>query len=137
MKVTELEMQLQRVFFSFSHWQEECEKCINDINFSANELVILHMIRMRDNPKTIEDIGIFLNRSDNHNTHYSVKKLFKLGLIVKKKTRQNKKSFSFQITEAGIQNTNTYANIRKNILIKMFNERLDLNLDEIDKMKRI
>ena len=113
MKVTEFGMQLWRVFFSFSHYQEECEKYVNGISLNVDELAILHVIRMRDIHKTITDIGRFLNRNDNHNIRYSVGKLLKLGFIVKEEATQNKKNLLFQITEAGIQSTNNYTKIQE------------------------
>lgn len=133
-KVTEFEIQLWRVFFGFSRWQEECEKSVNGIELTANELAILHAIRMKDKPKTIADIGRLLNRNDNHNIRYSINKLLKLGLIEKVKTSQeNHKNFSLQATSAGIQDTDAYGEMRKNILINMFNQETDLNLEEINK----
>lgn len=132
-RVTEFELQLWRVFYGFVRWQEECEKCISGNDLTGNELAILHIIRMRNKPKTITDVGRLLNRDDIHNIRYSISKLLKMGLIQKVKGHHNNKNFFLQITEQGIKNTDAYTRIRKSILIKMFGQDPELKLEEITK----
>jgi predicted MarR family transcription regulator len=133
-QVAEFELQLWRVFFGFLRWQEECNRSVNGIDLTGNELAVLHIVRMKERPKTIYDIGRLLNRDDTFNIHYSLRKLLKIGLIEKAKSAQSgKKTYAYQITEAGIKNTDAYAEMRNNILIKMFNEEANLNLNEVTK----
>lgn len=130
--VTEFELQLWRVFSGFLRWQEECERNANATPLSGNELAILHIIRMKNRPKSLTDIERLLNRNDTHNIRYSTSKLLKLGLIKKTLSTYSGKNYYFQITEAGIQDTDNYSKIRKMILINMFKE-LNLDLEEITK----
>jgi len=132
--VTEFELQLWRVHFAFLHWQEKCEKNISGMDLTAHELAILHIIRMKDKPKTVTDIARLLNRNDIHTIRYSIAKLLKIGFIEKvKATKEGSKNYSFQITAIGIKNTDEYAKMRKAILVKMFNQEPNLNLDNIVK----
>src|SRR5947207_1990398 len=82
-KVTEFELQLWRVFYGFLRWQEKCENIANGTDLTGNELAILHVVRMKNRPKAINDIMRLLNRDDTFNIHYSIRKLIKMGLIKK------------------------------------------------------
>lgn len=131
-EITELELQLWRVFNGFSRWVEECEKRANGTVLTAYELSILHIIRMNDRPKSGIDIGKLLNRSDNFNIAYTIKKLLKQGLIKQTTNRaKNSKATHYEITEAGIKNTNAYRELRLKLLVsELKNEK---NLTEIAK----
>lgn len=129
-KVTELELQLWRVFYGFIRWQEECEKSSNNTLLTGNELAILHCIRMKNRPKTVMDIERLLNRDDTHNIRYSLNKLLKQGLIKKTLSNTNGKNYFFQVTEEGFKNTNNFSKMRQRILVQMFKEA-NLDLEEI------
>lgn len=130
--VTEFELQLWRVFYGFVRWQEGCEHSVNGTDLTANDLAVLHIVRMKDRPKSIYDIGRLLNREDSYNIYYSIRRLLKMGLIENVKT-PNKKTQVYRTTEAGIQNTDAYTHARKTILINMFTKQSDLNFEEVTK----
>lgn len=131
-KVTEFELQLWRVFYGLQRWQEECEKNSNGNILSSNELAILHIIRMKNRPKTLTDIERLLNRNDTHNIRYSINKLLKMGLIKKTQSAYSGKNYYFEITEEGRKDTDNYSRMRKFILIHMFKES-GLDLEELSK----
>lgn len=130
MKVTEFELLLWRVFHGFLRWQEDCELATNGNALTGNELSILHIIRMKDRPKTANDIARLLNREDMFNITYSIKKLLKLGLIEKSKDTV-KRGVTYQITESGIKNTDDFVKTRKDILISLFGKEPRINLPEV------
>jgi predicted MarR family transcription regulator len=130
MKVTEFELLLWRTFNGFIRWQEDCELAANNNALTGNELSILHVIRMKERPKTANDIARLLNREDKFNITYSIKKLLKLGLIEKSKDTV-KKGATYQATNAGIKNTDDYVKARKHILISLFGKEPRINLSEI------
>lgn len=132
MKVTDFELQLWRVFYGFQRWQEECERNANGNILSSNELAILHIIRMKNRPKTLTDIERLLNRNDTHNIRYSINKLLKLGFIKKTQSAYSGKNYYFEITEEGKKDTDNYSRMRKFILINMFKES-GLDFDEMAK----
>jgi predicted MarR family transcription regulator len=131
--VTDFELQLWRVFYGFLRWQEECEKNANDTGLNGNELALLHVVRMRDKPKTIADIGKILNRADVFNINYSLRKLLKKGLIKKGKPSQGTKTVLYVITEKGIENTHRYSTLRSKVLIDLFNREKNLDLEDVAK----
>lgn len=132
-KITEFEFQLWRVFYGFLQWQEECEKNVNGTELTGNDLAILHIIRMQEKAKTSNDVGRLLNRHDTFNIKYSIQKLLKLGLIEKIKIQQEVKKIYYQVSEAGRENTDNYTYMRKLVLIELFNQAPDLNLEIVIK----
>jgi predicted MarR family transcription regulator len=131
-KLTDFEFHLWRVFYGFMRWQEGCEKVANQTDLTGSELSILHIIRMKNRPKTLNELMRLLNRDDNFNITYSLKKLIKNGLIKKiASDKNNKKTFSYEITKQGIKNTDTYTALRKNVLIELFAKKRELNLDKL------
>ncbi len=131
-KLTDFEFHLWRVFYGFMRWQEGCEKVANQTDLTGSELSILHIIRMKDRPKTLNELMRLLNRDDNFNITYSLKKLIKNGLIKKiASDKNNKKTFSYEITKQGIKNTDAYTALRKNVLIELFAKKRELNLDKL------
>jgi predicted MarR family transcription regulator len=132
MDVTEFELLLWRGFSGFLRWQEECERATNSNKLTGHELSVLHVIRMREKPKTANDIARLLNREDMYNIRYCIKKLLKLGLI-EKSHGTLKKGATYQITEDGIKNTNTFAKAREDILIALFQKEQHINLPEVSR----
>jgi predicted MarR family transcription regulator len=130
-KLTDFEFHLWRVFHVFTRWQEGCENIANQTDLKGNELSILHIIRMQDRPKAPNELMRLLNRDDSFNITYTLKKLIKDGLIRKVASDKNKKTFSYEITEEGIKNTDTYATLRRNVLIELFAKKRELNLDKL------
>jgi predicted MarR family transcription regulator len=132
--ITEFELQLWRVFNGFIRWVEECERNVNNTDLDGYEMSILHVIRMKDRPKSINDINRILNRTDTFNVQYSIKKLLKLGLIKKDRaTLPRKRHITYCITENGIKNTEIYSFARRQILIDLFLKHDNLALGEIVK----
>ncbi|MFZ0219713.1 MAG: hypothetical protein WAL30_05870, partial [Candidatus Aquirickettsiella sp.] len=61
----------------------------------------------------------------------SIQKLIKHGLIRKLLDENNKKAFSYEITEEGIKNTDAYTALRQNILIELLKKKKkELNLEQ-------
>jgi predicted MarR family transcription regulator len=130
-KLTDFEFQLWRVFYGFTRWQEGCERVANQTDLTGSELSLLHIIRMKNRPKTISELTRLLNRSGSaFNINYSIQKLIKHGLIRKLLDENNKKAFSYEITEEGIKNTDAYTALRQNILIELLKKKKELNLEQ-------
>lgn len=123
LKLTEFEFLLWRVFFGFTRWQEDCQSCVDgSTDLMPHDIALLHVIRMKDRPKTQYELCKLLDRDDLPNISYSIRKLMKLGLIEQAKKSSKGKVIAYQVTKAGLQNTENYKTIRKNILIKMFQD---------------
>ncbi|GAB4148846.1 MAG: hypothetical protein Tsb0016_20020 [Sphingomonadales bacterium] len=115
--VTELEYSLFRAFEAFSRWQSECLAAVSGKNLSGNDTAILHVIRMKDRPKSIVEIGRLLNRDDIANIQYSIRKLSQAGLIAKAGARGRRKGVRYQVTAEGVAVTQEYAMLRASLLM--------------------
>jgi predicted MarR family transcription regulator len=117
-KLSEFEFLLWRLFYSFTKWHEDCQGCVSNDDISADEIALMHLIRMRDRPKTIYEIARLMNRDDMPNLQYSLRKFLKLN-IIKKSKKSAKKAIAYEITEKGIKMTDRYGEVRRDILVKM------------------
>lgn len=117
-ELSELESALYRVTAAFDRWTADCIATASNLPLSSTENSILHIIRMKNRPKTISDIGRFLNRDDVPNLQYALRKLLKFGLI--EKTKGNKtKSISYKVTKSGEEITTKFAELRRNLLLPL------------------
>jgi len=130
--LTEFEFHFWRAFYAFLRWQENCEKAINENALTGHELALLHLVHMADTPKSISDISQLLNRDDQFNLMYSLRKLVKRGLISKIK-QSGRTGHFYQVTEAGIKKISDYSASKKNSLLPLFAGESDLNLEELTK----
>lgn len=128
-EVTHFELQFWRVFHGFMRWQEECEKSVNATGLNGYELSILHVVRMKNKAKTSSDIGRILNRQDDYNVSYILRKLIKMGLIRTLK-KKGTKLISYEITPKGTKNTDVFSGVRREILVNEF-AKAGLPLEEL------
>lgn len=128
-KLTDFEFELWRAFNGFTRWQESCERVANKNSLDGTELSLLHIIRMKDRPKTINELTRLLNLSCiDLDLNQSIQKLIKSGLVRKiSEDKNNKKAFSYEITEKGIKNTDAYTALRESILIALY-KKMDKEL---------
>ena len=120
--VTEFEYAIWRFSAAFVRWQCDCMSCATAAGLSGQDAAILHVIRMRDQPKSLSEIARLLNRDDGANIQYSLKKLLTAGLI-EKAASASKKQTSYTVSEAGAAATAAYSEHRRTILLTMI-ERL-------------
>lgn len=129
-KISELEFVLWRVVYGFLRWQEDCTSHVTGVTLTGDDIAALHIIRMKNRPKTVYEIAQLLNRGDIPNVQYSIKKLLKLELIEKAKNLV-KKAIAYQLTPLGTKHTDVYTKARKEIFIDLFLK--EINLDEVEK----
>lgn len=129
--VTEFEYALIRAYEGFSHWQAECLAAVTGLAMSGADNAILHVIRMKDRPKGVKEIGRLMNRDDIPNIQYSIRKLLKAGLIEKLGESSRRKGVAYQATKKGVKVTEDYAKLRANLLIDFFRDMggVDANLE--------
>lgn len=116
---TELEFAIIRVSAAFERWQSDCLACCHGTPFSGSDNAILHVIRMHDRPKGISEIRRLLNRDDQSNLQYGVRKLLKAGLIEKTKGGTSKKDVTYQVSELGQAVTDKYTVLREELLLSL------------------
>jgi len=130
-ELAEMELDLWRMISSFIRWQEDCQKYV-DVNNSltANEIAILHVIRMKDKAKSAYDVARLLNRDDMPNVTRSIRKLVSLSLI-EKTAHSGSRESHYITTEEGKRNTDSFISIKKRILLEAFKQETDIDLPKI------
>lgn len=117
-QLAELEYALYRVYAAFERWQSDCVAAVANLPMSSTENTVLHVIRMKDRPKTISEIGRLLNRDDIPNLQYAIRKLLSAKLIEKHRGNK-KKGICYKATKFGVQVTDGYAEVRRNLLLPL------------------
>lgn len=122
LEIIDFEFLFWRTYHIWIRWQEDCQAAFNNDDLNAQELALLHVIRMKDRPKTIYELGRLLGRDDMPNIQYNVKKLVGLGYVKRTNNVSTKKTVAYEITKKGIENTSNYAENRKKILLKIIRD---------------
>ncbi|OJX07156.1 MAG: hypothetical protein BGO72_14770 [Burkholderiales bacterium 70-64] len=84
-------------------------------HLSFAEVVLVHLIRMQDRPQTAALLARQLNVDAISNVQYSLRKLLKYRLIVKKTDRGGKLQ-TYEATDKGNAFMNEYGRLRKSLL---------------------
>ena len=132
-KLSNFELLLWRLFYSFLRWQEDCQSCVSDDDVTAHEIALMHLIRIRERPKSLYEIARVMNRDDMPNLQYSLKKLLKLN-IIKKSKKSAQKTIFYEIAERGIRITDKYSAIRRDILKKRLANFKDQDWEQISEI---
>jgi predicted MarR family transcription regulator len=120
--ISEFEFSIFRIFAAFTRWMDDLAASCQgsaDQPLSGIDFSILNVIRMHDRPKGISEVGRLLNRDDVSNIQYSIRKLTKVGLIVKVGEKGQKKGVVYTTTDAGVTATNRYAKYRRELLLPL------------------
>lgn len=125
--LTELEYSLFRSYESFSRWMKECTVAASGVNMSANDCAILNIIAMRDRPKGITEIARLLNRDDNTNIQYTIRKLTIDKLVEKTSTDNRRKGVRYRTTAAGNKVVERFVALRRGLLIEMTKSIRDMD----------
>jgi predicted MarR family transcription regulator len=109
------EFALHHITEAFSRWSAVLHEFISGDPIPAQDVSLLQTIRMNDRPKSAVEIGKFQNREDSSNILYALRKLEKAGYI--RKSTGASRQTTYQVTDAGREVTDRYANLRKEILL--------------------
>ena len=134
--LTELEFAIMRVSEAFYRWQSDCLACCFPQSFSGADNAVLHVIRMHDRPKSISEIGRLLNRDDQSNLQYGIRKLVNVGLIEKSNASDNKRGVTYQVSDLGREVTDRYAEFREELLISLTKSMSDWE-ENLDRVARV
>ncbi|MCC7411273.1 MAG: winged helix DNA-binding protein [Gammaproteobacteria bacterium] len=118
MALAEFEYSLFRVFAAFDRWQMECLAAVANKPMSSTDNAVLHIIRMKDRPKTIAEIGQLLNRDDIPNLQYSIRKLQSAAMI-EKYSGDRRRGIAYRATANGRTVTDRYADVRAALLMPL------------------
>jgi predicted MarR family transcription regulator len=132
---TDFEWSLLRFEQAWERWVTQLGMVVGMGELSYIEIVVLHVIRMQDRPKTAAHIARQLNRDDIPNIQYCLRKLVKMGLCRRIKERAAK-TYAFEATRKGRDLTDAYAELRRRILTEQTKviEDIDGKLREAAKL---
>ena len=115
--LSELEWTLLRWHESYERFTREALNTVGNTALTAQETMLLHIIRMHDRPKTTSMIANLLNRTDIQNLQYSTRKLVSLKLVGKVKSGRAK-SAALTATPLGRRLCDDLAEFRRATLLE-------------------
>lgn len=119
--LTRAELSIVRSLEAFSRWSHFLHKNVSKAPLSAHDVWLLHAIRMCGGAQSLSELLLFLNRNDVSTLQYSLKKIEQCGLI-ERIVGNSKREAGYRLTDAGIEATDAYAEIRSEILLKLISE---------------
>mgnify|MGYP005864796919 CR=1 FL=1 len=114
-ELTELEFAVLRLSAAFNRWNESACLAVGGEQLTASEINLLHIIGMQGRPKSAATVSSLLNRDDQANIQYGLRKLRKLGLI-KDVPGRSRKSFDYDVTPEGRKFVEDFAELAREIV---------------------
>lgn len=115
--VTNFEFASMRLTHAFQRWQVAGMHSVVDLDLTAPDLAVLHVVRLQERPKGLSEVARLLSRDDIANVQYSLRKLQGMKLIRSTRNASRKVHF-YEVTEEGRNITDAYAALRRRVLIQ-------------------
>jgi predicted MarR family transcription regulator len=122
-RLTDFEFGLERLAQAYYRWKAACLAAVCDVPLTGDDVAVLNVVRMGDEPKRLSEIGQLLNRVDVPNLQYATRKLMRAGLI-ETEGSSSRKETRYRATATGHSVTEAYAALRAATLPPML-EALD------------
>ena len=122
-RLTDFEFGLERLAQAYYRWKAACLAAVCDVPLTGDDVAVLNVVRMGDEPKRLSEIGQLLNRVDVPNLQYATRKLVRSGLI-ETEGGSSRKETRYRATATGHSVTEAYAAVRAATLPPML-ESLD------------
>lgn len=116
--LTRVELAMIRANEAFERWTFFLHKSVNGKPLGAQDVHLLHSIRMRGGAQNLSELLLFLNRHDVSTIQYSLRKIEQAGLI-ERITGNSKREAGYRLTESGLAATDAYAQLRTEILVDL------------------
>ena len=110
-RLSDFEFGLERLAQAYYRWKAACLAAVCDVPLTGDDVAVLNVIRMGDEPKRLSEIGQLLNRVDVPNLQYALRKLSRSGLI-ETEGRSSRKETRYRTTTTGHFVTEAYAALR-------------------------
>jgi predicted MarR family transcription regulator len=121
--LSDFEFGLERLAQAYYRWKAACLAAVCDVPLTGDDVAVLNVVRMGDEPKRLSEIGQLLNRVDVPNLQYATRKLVRAGLI-ETEGGSSRKETRYRATATGHSVTEAYAALRAATLPPML-EALD------------
>jgi predicted MarR family transcription regulator len=122
-RLSDFEFGLERLAQAYYRWKAACLAAVCDVPLTGDDVAVLNVVRMGDEPKRLSEIGQLLNRVDVPNLQYATRKLVRAGLI-ETEGGSSRKETRYRATATGHSVTEAYAALRAATLPPML-EALD------------
>jgi len=110
-RLTDFEFGLERLAQAYYRWKAACLAAVCDVPLTGDDVAVLNVVRMGDEPKRLSEIGQLLNRVDVPNLQYATRKLVRAGLI-ETEGSSSRKETRYRATITGRSVTEAYAALR-------------------------
>lgn len=133
---TSFEFALMQVCEAYERWVVQAARLVGNPDINYAEVVILHVVRMQERAKDAATIAKLVNRDDLPNVLYTLRKLVSLGLVEKVKVGSGT---YFQATDRGKLETDRYAALRTDLLLKSMAEvtNIDGKLETVNALLKV
>jgi predicted MarR family transcription regulator len=110
-RLSDFEFGLERLAQAYYRWKAACLAAVCDVPLTGDDVAVLNVVRMGDEPKRLSEIGQLLNRVDVPNLQYATRKLVRSGLI-ETEGGSSRKETRYRATAKGHSVTEAYAALR-------------------------
>lgn len=117
-RLSDFEFRLERLAQAYYRWKASCLAAVCDAPLTGDDVAVLNVVRMGDEPKRLSEIGQLLNRVDVPNLQYATRKLVRAGLI-ETEGSSSRKETRYRATARGHSVTEAYATLRAETLPPM------------------
>jgi predicted MarR family transcription regulator len=118
-RLSDFEFALERLAQAYYRWKASCLAAVCEVPLTGDDVAVLNVIRMGDEPKRLAEVGQLLNRVDVPNLQYATRKLVRAGLIETEGSASRKET-RYRATARGRRITEDYAALRAQTLPPMF-----------------
>jgi len=117
-RLSDFEFRLERLAQAYYRWKAACLAAVCDVPLTGDDVAVLNVVRMGDEPKRLSEVGQLLNRVDVPNLQYAARKLLRAGLI-ETEGGSSRKETRYRATATGRSVTEAYAALRASTLPPM------------------
>jgi predicted MarR family transcription regulator len=110
-RLSDFEFGLERLAQAYYRWKAACLAAVSDVPLTGDDVAVLNVVRMGDQPKRLSEVGQLLNRVDVPNLQYAARKLVRAGLI-ETEGGSSRKETRYRATAIGHAVTEAYAKLR-------------------------
>lgn len=114
--LTRAELAMIRAVEAFGRWCFFLHKSVSGEPLNAQDVWLLHSIRMRGGAQNLSELLLFLGRHDVSTIQYSLRKIEQAGLI-ERVTGNSKREAGYRLTPKGLEATDAYARLRDKLLV--------------------
>lgn len=119
--LTRTELAMIRAIEAFRRWCFFLHKSVSGETLGAEDVWLLHSIRMRGGAQNLSELLLFLNRTDVSTLQYSLRKIEQCGFI-ERVTGNSRREAGYRLTETGIAATDQYAAVRDELLVHLLGD---------------